>query len=389
MPGSQTVELWTLYALGVSFTILRTYARIVAVGVRDLRADDYLIWLAVLIYTTQCSLGYTLGTAAHGLANNGLTAAERSALAHDDPEYNMRVTGSKIQVAGWTAASCLLWTLKICVAIFYLRLMNGLDRYRIRIFIAMGLIATTFVALILTIFLSCRPFNHYWQINPDPGNICQAAISKPIVWTMFVTNVSTDVYLFVLPVSMLWKSSLRLLKKLAATMVLSGGLLIIVCATLKSIYVIVDPVHGGELAASWGTRETFIAVVTTNLPMVFPLLRVWITPFLPSNLRSSSNNKAAYKPGSGFVTIGGGGPGASNRSGPGSQSARDVMTNMTFDNDSEENIGPNGDMKMQILHTADGRQRALSPNEIVVSRQVNITVEDASSEKSTESFQRI
>lgn len=48
MPDSQTVELFTLYALGVSFTILRTYARISAVGIRDLRVDDYLIWLAVV-----------------------------------------------------------------------------------------------------------------------------------------------------------------------------------------------------------------------------------------------------------------------------------------------------------------------------------------------------
>lgn len=48
MPSSQVVELWTLYTLGVSFTILRTYARVVAVGVRDFRADDYLIWVAVV-----------------------------------------------------------------------------------------------------------------------------------------------------------------------------------------------------------------------------------------------------------------------------------------------------------------------------------------------------
>lgn len=48
MPNSQVVELWTLYSLGVSFTILRTYARIVAVGFRDLRVDDYLIWFAMV-----------------------------------------------------------------------------------------------------------------------------------------------------------------------------------------------------------------------------------------------------------------------------------------------------------------------------------------------------
>ena len=48
MPGSSTVELWTLYAFGVSFTVLRTYARISAVGVRELQVDDYLIWFAIV-----------------------------------------------------------------------------------------------------------------------------------------------------------------------------------------------------------------------------------------------------------------------------------------------------------------------------------------------------
>ena len=103
----------------------------------------------------------------------------------------------------------------------------------------MGLIVTTFIIVIMIIFLSCRPFNHYWQISPNPGNAYQPAISKPIVWMTFVTNVSTDIFLFVIPIAMLWKSSLRLYKKMAITSVLSAGLLIIICATLKSIYVIV------------------------------------------------------------------------------------------------------------------------------------------------------
>lgn len=116
---------------------------------------------------------------------------------------------------------------------------EGLKQYRIRIYIAIGLITTTFITLIMTIYLSCRPLNHYWQINPDPGNTCQAAVSKPILWVMFVGNVSTDIYLFVIPLPMLWQSSLQTYKKLAATLVLSGGILIVVCAILKSVYVLV------------------------------------------------------------------------------------------------------------------------------------------------------
>ena len=42
------VELWTLYSVGVFVTILRTYARISQVGFKNLRADDFLIWLAIV-----------------------------------------------------------------------------------------------------------------------------------------------------------------------------------------------------------------------------------------------------------------------------------------------------------------------------------------------------
>ncbi|KAF2445832.1 hypothetical protein P171DRAFT_431224 [Karstenula rhodostoma CBS 690.94] len=392
MPDSQTVELFTLYALGVSFTILRTYARIVAVGVRDLRVDDYLIWLAILIYSAQCALGYNVGVAAHGLDNSGMTPAQRSALSPDDPEYELRLIGAKIQLAGWTSASCLLWTLKLCVVFFYLRLHDGLTRYRIRIHIAIGLIATTFVALIMTIYLSCRPFNHYWQISPDPGNTCQAAVSRPIIWVMFIGNVSTDAYLFVIPLPMLWQSSLKTYKKLAATLVLSGGILIVVCAILKSVFVLVDPVHGGQLAAAWGTRETFIAVITTNLPMVFPLLKIWLKPWLPTTLNSGSNRKVYKAHGSGFVSIGGGGASATNRSRPG-QPSRDASRNMSFDNDSEEHIvRSEAGINLRSLQTVGGTQRSLKKNDIMVSTHVTVTRadassrEDASSQKSGKSY---
>ena len=345
---------------------------------------------------------------------------------------NSRVIGSKIQLAGWTTAPCLLWTLKLCVTFFYFRLtvrvpviqpsgsllmqiaQNGLGTYQKRIHVAMLLNVTSFVVVIMTIFLSCMPFNHYWQVSPDPGNSCQPAISMPIIWVTFVSNVSTDIFLFFIPIPMLWKSSLRLYKKVATTSVLSAGLLIIICATLKSIYVIVvgtvfilsspllhccilkktgfisvktqlgipltspqDPVNGGQLAAEWGTRETFIAVVTTNLPMIFPLFKVWFAPFLPSTLRSGSNNKAYKSPGSGFVTIGGGGASSHVKETP--RNGILISANLTFDNESEERIIEEcTDVKMQDLNNTTGSQRPQGA--IIVSKQVSVTTEEFSSE---------
>jgi hypothetical protein len=135
---------------------------------------------------------------------------------------------------------------------------------------------------------------------------------------------------------------------------------------------------GGQLAAEWGTRETFIAVVTTNLPMIFPLLKNWLAPYLPSSF-SNSNNKAYKTPGSGFVTIGGGGTGGASARSRQAQSASHISANMTFDNESEEHI-VKGEEVVRMAGLHPGRAN------IVVQKQVSVTTEDRGSDKSAEYF---
>jgi hypothetical protein len=51
-----------------------------------------------------------------------MTDEQRVSLSADSEEYRLRVGGSKIQVAGWSLYTLLLWLLKTCMAIFYSRL---------------------------------------------------------------------------------------------------------------------------------------------------------------------------------------------------------------------------------------------------------------------------
>lgn len=48
---------------------------------------------------------------------------------------------------------------------------DGLRHTRIRIQIAYVAIAVTYVVVMATILGACQPFNHYWQINPNPGGM--------------------------------------------------------------------------------------------------------------------------------------------------------------------------------------------------------------------------
>ncbi|KAH8887628.1 hypothetical protein GQ53DRAFT_692894 [Thozetella sp. PMI_491] len=371
---ASTIELWTLYSIGVLVTVLRTYARVKAVGFKNLRADDYIVWFSILVYSTQSALAYNVGNVAHGLANNGMTDEQRAALSSSDPEFELRhvhgvIIGSKIQVAGWTTYSLLICSLKAAMLVFYTRLTDGLGRrYRIRIYIGFGVVLATLVASVVTVFFACRPFQNYWQISPDPGNACQAAISKPIIWVSFTANVASDIYIILIPIPLLWESTLRLYKKIASTVLLSAGIFVLVCAILKSVFVLVDPVQGAQIAGAWGTRETFVAVVTTNLPMIYPLLRNWLKPFLGSTLNSSQK---AYRTPTGFRTIGGGTsePHSRNRRGPPSASG---IADLTF-TESEERIF--NDVKLQNMKTYASPATPVeqAPKGIVISSEFEIT----------------
>jgi hypothetical protein len=66
---------------------------------------------------------------------------------------------------------------------------------------------------------------------------CQGAVASPVVWVTFASSVVTDLYLIMVPLPMLWGTSLRLVKKLAATFVLGAGVFVLVCSLLKTIFV--------------------------------------------------------------------------------------------------------------------------------------------------------
>ena len=68
---------------------------------------------------------------------------------------------------------------------------------------------------------------------------CHAAVSFPIVWTHLAANVLTDIYLIFIPLPMLWRSTLRTIKKVASSIVLGAGVFVLVCAVLKSVFVLV------------------------------------------------------------------------------------------------------------------------------------------------------
>ncbi|UPL03547.1 hypothetical protein LCI18_014481 [Fusarium solani-melongenae] len=299
------IEAFTLLALALLITALRSYVRISTVGLRNLWADDYLVLLAAVVYSIETGLAYSVGNIAKGMANNSMTDEQRAALHPDDTEYQLRVLGSKIQLAGWSTYSFLLWILKGAMCTFYYRLTKDLEGYRTRILVGFALIIGSFVVVQLNLILSCHPFYRWWQIYPDPGVYCHPAISPNLVWTYLSFNVATDLYLIMIPMPMLWKAAMPWFQKVWLIALFSCGLFVTMAAILRVVLLVSDPVNGAQLAGSWAVRETFVAVLVTNLPMLFPQLKKWAVPLVArvASSLSTSRNPSSSRAESRFSNI--------------------------------------------------------------------------------------
>ncbi|KAJ5860097.1 uncharacterized protein N7529_007407 [Penicillium soppii] len=120
--GDFNTEAFTLLGVAIVIIGLRTSARWIMVGPKNFQVDDYLMLVACVVYGLETGAAYIVGAWFMGLANNAMTDEQRSTLSSDSEEYRLRVGGSKVQVAGWSLYTLLLWLLKTCMAIFYSRL---------------------------------------------------------------------------------------------------------------------------------------------------------------------------------------------------------------------------------------------------------------------------
>lgn len=115
-------EGFTYLGICFSLVMLRTWIRIRQVGLSKLYLDDYFMLLALVPYITETVLAYMVGASYGGLTNSNMTDEQRRLLSPESEEYRWRVSGSKVQIAGWIMYAGVLWCIKASLCAFYSRL---------------------------------------------------------------------------------------------------------------------------------------------------------------------------------------------------------------------------------------------------------------------------
>ncbi|KAI8958588.1 hypothetical protein F5Y11DRAFT_351403 [Daldinia sp. FL1419] len=287
-------EVWGLQGTAYLVVALRFYSRFSILGWNSLAWDDGIMLLAIVVHTAESLMAYLVVAYWKGLANNAMTDEQRATLHQDSNEWHLRVNGSKTHVAGLMLYTTLLWLLKACWLIYYSRLTEGLNNVHRLIRYGIIIVSVTYISCLLVAFLKCIPFHHQWQIYPSPGNRCMPAISTVQTIFVMITNTLTDFYLMAIPLPVVWKSRLPWRKKLILLVMFGGGFLEMAFGILRCVSILTlgdtDPAQSGY----WSVRESFVSVVLTNMPMVYPMFRRFIEKGLSAS-RSKNASQAAIR----------------------------------------------------------------------------------------------
>jgi hypothetical protein len=103
-----------------------------------------------------------------------------------------------------------IWTAKFTVTEFLKRLTNHIwkSSYEIGLQFIRWFLIVTFVGVVIATLAECQPFNHYWQVVPDPGAKCRQGTAQ--LYTMGIADMVTDLLIVGFPIPIVLKSAMSL-----------------------------------------------------------------------------------------------------------------------------------------------------------------------------------
>lgn len=156
-----------------------------------------------------------------------------------------------------------LWVLK-CAILEFLRRITGITwqrSYQTMLIALRVFLLLTFIAVVVSDLVECRPFRHYWQVLPDPGGQCRQGYVQLI--TMATCNVLTDLMLVIFPIPIILRSHMLVKRKISLVLLFSLSLSV-VCVTLYRVPHIIRSDGRQQYRSLLASVEILFATASAN-----------------------------------------------------------------------------------------------------------------------------
>ncbi|KAE9976862.1 Carbamoyl-phosphate synthase arginine-specific large chain [Venturia inaequalis] len=257
--------LFSWWCTGFAFTIIcvRLFGRMVRNN--RLFREDKIMLLSLIPLLARMGLVHVI--LIWGTNNVDLSKGMTDEVIH------YRMVGAKLVLASRICYAMFIWMAKFTISEFLKRLTSSFWRPQyevilrgIRIFLA-----ATFIAVVVATLAECRPFDHYWQVIPDPGPQCRLGYAQLI--TMGVADVITDLLLVFFPIPIVVRAKAFNIKRKISLVLLFSLSLILVALTAYRVKSVIDHRGRQQYRSVFASGEILAAAAVANAIVIGSYLR--------------------------------------------------------------------------------------------------------------------
>ncbi|KAF1937748.1 hypothetical protein EJ02DRAFT_475982 [Clathrospora elynae] len=269
-----TLLLTSITLLTISWIVV-IIRIIIRTKIKGLGLDDYLMCIALILYTPAI-LAAVVGVV------NGLGTHSNSLNEHYEQQ------GRKCLMFAQLFYVMSVVPVKCSISVAMIRI-TTVRLYKIILYNVMVLSIITCIITDITILAWCRPVAATW--NPALGTCVNPIILINITYFQSASSVITDWTCAILPVFILWNVKLRYRIKLPVAIVLALGAFASAATLVRLKYILAyggtkDYLYNVSQIALWAMIESGVGIIGGSLATFRPLLR-YMSKFRDSKSQSS------------------------------------------------------------------------------------------------------
>ncbi|KAF2710839.1 hypothetical protein K504DRAFT_500782 [Pleomassaria siparia CBS 279.74] len=286
---SRVPEIHWVYSVPIVAAVISTSLRLWAkkAGRNGITLDDYLIIFATICLIGECASGLGYGPP-YGMGRHVIAVAP-----HD---LTMVRKGDYVFSHFYDIA---LVTVKLGILAFYYRIFV-VPLFRKLVLVTAAFVLVWGIGITVALAVVCRPIEAYWD-----SNVVGKCLNL-VTFTYFtnISNLVTDVWIFLMPIPVIWHLQLQLRKKLLLSFIFSIGLATCIVSSVRLTVVLGhgDPDFTWSYVplGAYSVFEPLGGILCTNLPIIWHMWRKR-RPILPGSSTFTSLPKPSTPtPGSGL-----------------------------------------------------------------------------------------
>ncbi|KAF2640929.1 hypothetical protein P280DRAFT_399564 [Massarina eburnea CBS 473.64] len=259
---SRVHEVHWVYSVPIVCATISTSLRLWAkrAGRNGITLDDWLIVFATLCLIGECASGLGYGPP-HGMG--------RHVIAVDPHDLMMVRKGDYVFSHFYDIA---LVMVKLGILAFYFRVF-AVPLFRKFVVATAAFVIAWGIGITVTLALACQPIEAFW--DSDVKGKCLNLVN----FTYFtnITNLITDIWIFLMPVPVIWHLQLQMKKKLLLSFIFSVGLATCIVSSIRLTVVLghgyPDFTWSYVPLGAYSAFEPLGGILCTNLPIIWHMWR--------------------------------------------------------------------------------------------------------------------